>query len=980
MNRFLRHLTLLLSFIVLSETALAKPIDRATAHQLARQVLSTGKGSARSLSSLQLTERPHYYIYNVGGDGGFALIAKDDTRGAIIGYGHRGSFDLERMPQPLRELFSALDQPLSEAQPKEEARAFDYPPKYGRVVQPLLRSTWGQGHPYSLYTPTYTDSDGDEQHMYAGCVAVAMAQVMYYHKWPNEGMGSKEHKQLGYRDFSASHYRWSDMRPVYGDNERYIGSGNNRRVRPDDDPIFTSVAHLMADLGVSVSMGYTPAASSTSSEQAAAAFQTYFKYDATNALSASILGMSTIERLIKEELEAGFPVYISGMNRSGGKLSGHAWVIDGVDARGLFHMNFGWDGNSDNYYSLRHIAPGQSGSEFGGRKVNFSQGIQIILAHPKRSGTAPLSDAVKRLGAGGISSHYSALLRLHGSGGFKRARKKSIDVELAGFINKGLSFTGDYGYGLYDAKDRLIRIYPSKYHSEGGFTKVKLYGSMVDGQYISEEMAETDRLDIAGLPTGIYALRPMSSRLQEDGSWGPWEEFLDAPTLGLRLTESEVEVIEEDGFNRGFQIMEPLRQSKLCPGDEVRLPLVIKHLAATNRDTQLTLRLYDEAGKLVEGIQAASPVKMEFTAMETRLVHLPLTLPENIQAGRYRLALEVKDGDGSNTYPTQLYQLSQETYLTVSAPMSERLQAFDIRILDAKGQEVKSYPVDLTKGASPRLEVSVKTPPSKPIGKDLGTLRIYLEDPTTGSRTLIGTEALKTESPFYVLTTRVKSQELTQQLLGGLSSGKVYRVVAEVTIREEVYDAWAPDEQAAYVSFITGRKEEAAPAPEILPARPATGEELDPDPAPKPKPEPDPTPKPEPDPTPKPEPEPTPQPQPEPNPDPQPKPEPQPSPEPQPKPVPDPAPTPKPEPQPEPQPKEEEAQPQFRYFPTESRVEVVGKQLLRLEVFDMMGRRLILQPLTGTTKVSLSLGTLPQGIYLVRILDGTSYATHRLAR
>ena len=53
--------------------------------------------------------------------------------------------------------------------------------------------------------------------------------------------------------------------------------------------------------------------------------------------------MSTIERLLKEELEAGFPIYVSGMNRSGGKLYGHAWVVDGVDADGLFHMNFGWD-------------------------------------------------------------------------------------------------------------------------------------------------------------------------------------------------------------------------------------------------------------------------------------------------------------------------------------------------------------------------------------------------------------------------------------------------------------------------------------------------------------------------------------------------------------------------------------------------------------------------------------------------------------
>ena len=942
MHRSLRLLSLLLSLTALIETALAKPVDRATASQLAREVLGTGQASARSLEHLQLIERPTYYIYQVGGGGGFALIAKDDTAGALIGYSHRGSFDLERMPQSLRELFSTLDKPLSERRLGQEARAFDYPPKHGRAIQPLLSSNWGQGHPYSLYTPTYTDSDGDQQHMYAGCVAVAMAQVMYFHKWPNEGTGSRTHSQLGYRDFSASHYRWSDMRPSYGDRERYIGSGNSRRVRPDDDPIFTSVAQLMADLGVSVAMGYTEYASSTSSEMAAAAFQTYFKYDATSALSASTLGITTIERLIREELEAGFPVYVSGLSRSGGKLSGHAWVIDGMDARGLFHMNFGWDGSSDSFFSLRHIAPGQAGNEFGGRKVNFSQGIQIILAHPKRPGTAPLSDEAKRLGAGGLSSHSSALLRLRGTGGFKRTRTLSIDVEFGGFINKGLPFTGDYGYGLYDAQERLIRIYPSKYHSQGGFTKAKLYGSMVDGQYISEDMAEQDRLDISGLPSGIYALRPLSSRLGEDGSWGPWQEILYAPTLGLRLTESEIEVIEEDGFNRGFQIMESLRQPKLCAGDEVRLPILLKHLGATSRDTQLALRLYDEAGQLVEGFREPSPVKLEFTPMETHLVHLPLSLPETLRAGRYRLVLEVKDGEGSTTYPTQLYQLREENFLTVSAPFAERLQAFDARILDRRGQEVTSYPVDLTQGANPRLEVSVKTPPSKPIGKELGTLRLYLEDPTTGHRTLIGTEALKTESPFYVLTTRVKSEALTQELLGGLSTGKAYRVVAEVTFAGAVYDAWAPDEKAIYLTFVTGRKEEASPTPEIHPAHPTT--EVEPSPDPSPKPQPDPKPKPVPD------------------------------------PQPTPPPTPKPLPEPEPQPKEEEATPALRYFPTESRVEVSGKELLRLEVFDLMGRRCIHQTLSGVSRASLSLAPLPQGIYLVRVLDGGSYTTHRLAR
>ena len=177
-----------------------------------------------------------------------------------------------------------------------------------------------------------------------------------------------------------------------------------------------------------------------------------------------------------------------------------------------------------------------------------------------------------------------------------------------------------------------------------------------------------------------------------------------------------------------------------------------------------------------------------------------------------------------------------------------------------------------------------------------------------------------------------------------------------MTFAGEVYDAWAPDEKAIYLTFVTGRKEEASPTPEIHPAHPTTEVEPTPDPAPKPQPDPEPKPEPAPEPQPTPEPQPVPDPQ------------------------PTPPPTPKPLPEPEPQPKEEEAAPALRYFPTESRVEVSGKELLRLEVFDLMGRRCIHQPLSGVSRASLSLAPLPQGIYLVRVLDGGSYTTHRLAR
>lgn len=954
MYRLLRLLLTLLLFVLSTKHVLAKPIDQATAAKIARQILQKGKQSARSIQHLQLTERPTYYIYNRGSNGGFALISKDDAYGSVIGYSDQGTFDLERMSPELRDLFAILDAPIIPQVGKDEARSFDYQPRY--VVAPLLRSKWNQDHPYSLYTPTYKETDGDEQHSFAGCVAVALAQLMYYHQWPAQGHGEKYHDKLGKRDFSASHYRWNDMRPIYGDNERYIGSGNNRRVRPDDAPMFTSVAELMRDLGAAVSMNYQPAASSSNSELAASALQTYFDYDATDALYTSRLGINKTEQLITEELIGGFPVYISGMNKSGGNY-GHAWIIDGIDTNGHFHMNFGWGGQSDGYYSLRHIAPGKGGAEFSGKQVNFSRSVQIILAHPKRTGTAPLPADVKQ-SEPQLSGHLTTFLRLHGVQGMKLARKKSIDVDLAGFINNsGTLFSGDYGYGLYNEQGQLLRIYPSKYHREGGFTKVKHRGAMVDGQYIDEEYTETDRLDITGLPSGIYALRPMSAYLSKEGQWSPWVMMQAAATLGLRITEHEVEVIEEDGLKRGFQIMEPIQQPTLLPGDQLSLPIVVKNLSSTNPSTKLTLRLYDLQNKLVEGFQEAEPSEVDFQPMETQLLHLPLALPATISAGRYRLALEVKDKQDDALYPTQLYQLSQETYLTVSAPIPDRVEALNARLMQVekpesnpdhpadkpKYKEITSYPVDLTTDEEIYLAVDFKTPPA---GHPLGSVNLYLEDPATGSRTLCVTQSLVSRSTFYTMTETIKSDALNQLLTDKLTTGRTYRVVAEVTQAGQTYNAWAPEERAVYLSFTTTKQPEVAPTPEIHPAESATT------PAPAPEP-----PAPEPQPAPKPAP-------------------------PVPAPVPEPAPKPEeqPETKPAPIPSKETQEAPLRYFPTESRVEVFGKQLLRLEVFDLVGKRLILLPLSGVQQASQSLRTLPHGIYLVRVLDGGSYTTHRLAR
>ena len=47
-------------------------------------------------------------------------------------------------------------------------------------------------------------------------------------------------------------------------------------------------------------------------------------------------------------------------------------MADGFDENGLFHMNFGWEGQGDACYSLINLNLSQTGSEFQGKPLAFN--------------------------------------------------------------------------------------------------------------------------------------------------------------------------------------------------------------------------------------------------------------------------------------------------------------------------------------------------------------------------------------------------------------------------------------------------------------------------------------------------------------------------------------------------------------------------------------------------------------------------------
>ena len=53
-----------------------------------------------------------------------------------------------------------------------------------QTVGPLIQTQWGQSYPFNMMCPEI-----DGQHCVTSCGATALAQICYYYRWPEHGMG-----------------------------------------------------------------------------------------------------------------------------------------------------------------------------------------------------------------------------------------------------------------------------------------------------------------------------------------------------------------------------------------------------------------------------------------------------------------------------------------------------------------------------------------------------------------------------------------------------------------------------------------------------------------------------------------------------------------------------------------------------------------------------------------------------------------------
>ena len=419
---------------------------------------------------------------------GYVLVGADERLPEVLGYGE-APFDPDNISPAFRFWLSCYEEELAQMSNHQSSIINHQSRKALSAVSPLCTSTWNQGSPYNNYAPAYNESGSKSV---TGCVATAMAQVMYYHKHPAKGLGSHSYLwiatdpvgQMGTlsANFGQTTYDWTNMLDSYRSGATSV----------QED----AVATLMYHCGVSVEMNYGQS-SGAYTEKVPVALNTYFGYDANyQRIQKVMYPADSLNAIVAAELKANRPVLVSGSNDEGG----HAFVCDGCDNNGYFHINWGWGGSNDGYYLLTALNPGNK-QGIGGTTKGYNKSTCFFIGlQPTKAGT-PV--AIPQLATTNISVSTTSV-----------NRGTNFTVSILRLQNYGLTkFTGSYGIALYDEDEtKLVKVLKQvdNYSLSAGYYRTS-----------AADMTVSIPTSTATVPNGTYHL----CAVYKDANYG-WMKLL----------------------------------------------------------------------------------------------------------------------------------------------------------------------------------------------------------------------------------------------------------------------------------------------------------------------------------------------------------------------------------------------------------------------------------------------------------------------
>ncbi len=478
-----RFITVIMALIAIT-TAWAEPINENQARSIAANFMANHAVPSTTLrmahkapltSSATGGEKVAYYVFNA--NSGYVIVAGDDRAPAVLGYSDKGTFDSQDMPEAMQWLlegYAAQIEALGHgAKPAPRLTS-------GAAINPLVSASWSQNSPYNTLLPMLPNG----QQAVAGCVATAMAQVLYYWKDPAQvtqtlPQYTSQYYGINMPALEPVDFNWDAMQDMYLTNDT-------------ESDAAIAAARLTLYCAQSVQMNFQDGASGANTTRIPSVLSTYFGYKASARCEyREDFTTQSWANLIYNELTEGRPVIYSGSKRTGG----HAFICDGYDGEGLFHINWGWDGMSNGYYLLNVLNPDaqSTGSASGAYGYIYDQ--YIVAGIEPGEGVSEFA-----LTAGNVALNDAVTTRTSSNANFKA----TVTAFFYNYTNQTIG--ASFGWGLYEGDELVSVLFQS------GISQLP------SGYFVRNE---NQTLNFGqGITSGTYRLVPIYSELYAN-DWHP---------------------------------------------------------------------------------------------------------------------------------------------------------------------------------------------------------------------------------------------------------------------------------------------------------------------------------------------------------------------------------------------------------------------------------------------------------------------------
>jgi len=580
-----------------------------------------------------------FYVFNRGTDDGYVIVSAEDNSSEILGYCDQGSFDYTTLPDNMKSWLDGYREEIKYLRTHSYNMSAESTATNANstttVVSPLLGSiAWNQDSPYNNLCPLYLPNT----HSATGCAATAMAQIMYYHKWPKVGLGSHTSSSDSlFANFGTTSYDWDIMTPTYNSQS----STDSKK----------AVATLMLHCGIAVDMDYG-SSSGALSKKWCYALVNYFNYDkGVSYKNRSNYGIEEWEGIIQNELNNARPVYLTGFSSSGG----HAFVCDGYDSQGFFHINWGWGGMSNGYFKTTALTPATQG--IGGSDGGFNYNQSVITGIK-----APVDNSVKT-----IELISTEALKVTPT---TIAKTDLATVKLTGKVqNMGWEdVVCDFGIVAYDSiGEQVFQL--------AGDSNISIEDSAsVYGYTLSN-------VDFSTLSDGTYTLHPVC-RISGTSVWQPIHNlYVSYPNyLSVKVSNNTIKFSTQGYYS--LSASDITLNSKVYTSTPANINAKIKNTGTTEYfgDVKITLYNKDTKKKVVEG----DNYRIDLIPGDSTIISFNDEF--DVTAGEYLMAITDDDYLKLNSYVSlQIYEASTEDAIIsasgqISFPDNDKVLYNDMKL------------------------------------------------------------------------------------------------------------------------------------------------------------------------------------------------------------------------------------------------------------------------------------------------------------